>query len=291
MGSRSVQSIRVEHIHVGERHRKAPEDAVERLARSISEIGLRTPITVRVVDEMELDGEMVEGVPVLVTGATRLAAAGSLEWSHIDCFVDDCDEIDAELWEIDENLCRAELSEAEEAQHLARRKELWVQRKERENRVEQVVPAEVGYKKPPPSDKGFAAETAALTGETKQSINRKISRGEQIAPDVLKSITGTRWDKGVNLDILKKLSHAEQRQAFFRVKTIPGETFEDAYEFIHGGPPTAPKIAKPAVPLNDFETVDKQVSALMSAWNRAGKEAREDFLSRIERPVMDGRFA
>lgn len=48
--------------------------------------------------------------------------------------------------------------------------------------------------------------------------------------------------------------------------------------------------SKPAAPLNDIETTDKQVARLMSAWNAAGREAREAFLSLIDKPVMDARY-
>jgi len=34
-----------------------------------------------------------------------------------------------------------------------------------------------------------------------------------------------------------------------------------------------------------------QIAALVVAWNRAGKDAREEFLLRIERPIMDQQFA
>lgn len=44
---------------------------------------------------------------------------------------------------------------------------------------------------------------------------------------------------------------------------------------------------KPADALNEIEIKDKQVAALMSAWNKAGKEAREEFLRRIDSPLMD----
>lgn len=47
---------------------------------------------------------------------------------------------------------------------------------------------------------------------------------------------------------------------------------------------------KPADPFNDIEAKDVQVASLMSAWNKAGKEAREEFLRRIEAPVMDRKF-
>ena len=40
----------------------------------------------------------------------------------------DADDIERQLWEIDENLIRSELSPTEQAEHLAKRKELWGQR-------------------------------------------------------------------------------------------------------------------------------------------------------------------
>ncbi len=50
-------------------------------------------------------------------------------WEWIDCiFADGMTDIDRQLWEIDENLMRAELSPTEMAEHLAKRKELWDER-------------------------------------------------------------------------------------------------------------------------------------------------------------------
>jgi hypothetical protein len=40
-------------------------------------------------------------------------------------------------------------------------------------------------------------------------------------------------------------------------------------------------------PLNDFEVEEKQLAALMAAWNKAGMGAREKFLARIDQPVFD----
>lgn len=40
-------------------------------------------------------------------------------------------------------------------------------------------------------------------------------------------------------------------------------------------------------PLNDVEIIERQVDALMRAWNAAGPEARETFLDRIDRPTFD----
>ncbi|WP_425405856.1 hypothetical protein [Hwanghaeella sp.] len=49
----------------------------------------------------------------------------------------------------------------------------------------------------PGRPKGFAQDTAERTGETKQSVNRAVTRGERIAPDVLDDIKRTDMDKGV----------------------------------------------------------------------------------------------
>lgn len=117
----SMVSVRVESIVVGERHRALSEDAVQRLAASMKAIGLRTPITVRVVDDYVLpDGEVCDGVPLLVTGRHRLAAARALGWDHIDCIDADDDEITAELWEIAENLHRLDLTKEQRDEHIRR---------------------------------------------------------------------------------------------------------------------------------------------------------------------------
>lgn len=49
-----------------------------------------------------------------------------------------------------------------------------------------------------------------------------------------------------------------------------------------------PKPAKIAPePDDDFQAHERQVSALMSAWNRASPEARKDFMDRIDTPAFD----
>lgn len=292
----ALESLDVAAIETHGDRRAVQADKVDALVASIEKIGLKTPISVRYYSdrpEWAKPGETDDAL-VLIAGAHRLAAAKQLGWSKVECFVHyEGDEIDAGLWEIDENLCRSELTEAEEARCLAKRKDLWAAREEREaeaeSRVGKVFPPEIGNKKPPPAKKGFAAETAEVTGQSKRSINSKVERGTAIAPDVLDAITGGKWDKGIVLDILKKLTHAEQRQALFRVKNGASHSFEDACEFIKGDHPTAkPKpTPKPPAPLNDIETMDKWLAAGMNWWNRGSAEWREAFLARIDTPVLD----
>jgi len=117
-------SIRVEDIVVGERHRALSDDAVSRLAGSMKDIGLLQPVTVRIVDEMMLDGDLTAGVPVLVAGGHRLAAARQLGWSHVDCVEVADDDVTAELCEIAENLHRHDLTKDQRDQHIRRYAEL-----------------------------------------------------------------------------------------------------------------------------------------------------------------------
>lgn len=224
--SYEIRSIDVEDIIVGDRLRSPVDEWVSALASSIKEIGLQTPISVRVLDEMEIDGKVEVGVPVLIAGATRLAAIKKLGLAKIDCFVLSADDLDAQLWEIDENLARAELTTEEKREHLKRRKEVW---EEKLRQVAHDAPAVLsdGRKRGPQHQKSFAAATAEATGLSKSQINRLLA-----------------------------------------------------------DPKPKPQ-PKPVDALNDWEAVDRQVDALMRAWNHAGKEAREKFLEMIDKPVFD----
>ena len=103
-------------------------------------------------------------------------------------------DIDRQLWEIDENLMRAELSPTEMAEHLARRKELWGKRE---------VSGQVDPKPQGGRPTEFAGETAETTGVPKRSINRALSRAEAVPGDIRAIIKGTKLDTGVYLDSIK----------------------------------------------------------------------------------------
>jgi len=103
----------IHNIEIRERYRRSPLDeaVVGALAESIGKLGLRTPITV------VADGEDL----FLVSGRHRLEAARRLGWDSIDAFTvfDDPDGDEVRLWEISENLHRAELTVQERAEHIA----------------------------------------------------------------------------------------------------------------------------------------------------------------------------
>jgi ParB-like chromosome segregation protein Spo0J len=115
---RKTEFIRTWAIEVGNRHVRRTDEDVEKLAASMSSIGMRTPITVRIAESADSNGEMV---PILVTGHTRLLAAKKLGFDQIECFViEDGDEIDAEMWEIAENLHRSDLPALDRSEQISR---------------------------------------------------------------------------------------------------------------------------------------------------------------------------
>lgn len=93
-----------------ERLRALQPSTVDMIAESMGSIGLRTPITVR----------MINGKPHMVTGEHRIKAMQNRNETHIDAMVFD-NEDDARIWAIDENLARADLTKEERINHMARR--------------------------------------------------------------------------------------------------------------------------------------------------------------------------
>ena len=96
---------------------------VDMLRASIEQVGLIQPIRVRPA------GVIVRGLGEqgfqIVAGHHRVAAARALGWTEIDAIVDTAEHLQAELMEIDENLCRAELTASQRAQAIKRRKQIW----------------------------------------------------------------------------------------------------------------------------------------------------------------------
>lgn len=204
-------------IEIGERHRALCDDSVARLAASIADIGLRHPITVRVVDEMMVDGHLTSGVPVLVAGAHRLAAAKTLGWQHIDCIEIDDDPVTAELWELAENLHRLDLTKEQRDEHIRRYAELLGRQRQ--------VDGPMVHKPQGGRPQSVATEIAEKTGISRKTVTRAINR----------------------------------------------ET----------------RVQQPIDQLTDEEVIDRQVNAVMNAWNKASPEARAIIRDQIDTAVFD----
>lgn len=243
-----ILNVQIAEIKMLPRLRALSSERVIALKASLSEVGLLNPINICARPQ----GEMV-----LAAGAHRLQAARELDWESIPAVVMDVAEVDRMLVEIDENLCRSELSPAERARHEARRKELWTSKYDVERPSEAassptktgdrelggtICPTQLpeddrqggepwkptcedlgvdarGHRKSLQQKPGFAASTAAITGENKRVINRNVRRGEELGGETLNAITGTSLDKGFELDALMKLQPEERVELVNRAKT------------------------------------------------------------------------
>ena len=229
----TIETVPVEDVAIVGDRREVDEAAVCRLVESIKSIGLQTPITIWSRAAHDADGVEIDGYK-LIAGRHRLEAFRRLGESRIPAIIRDCDEIDAEMWEIAENLHRADLSKVERDRCIRRFAELIEKRDARDSEAR----AELK-----PSQN---AAVSNLGGRGNKGIPRKVAE-----------------ETGVSVDTVRRALN-----------------------------PPAPKPVKLADDaLNDFEAKERQVSALMSAWNRAGLEARDEFLSRIDKPIMDRGFA
>jgi ParB family transcriptional regulator, chromosome partitioning protein len=214
MGNPQTTDLRVRDIGLGGiacllGRRAIQSDAVDRLVKSIKEVGLINPITIRPNNTNGFD---------LIAGRHRLDAARKLKWESIPAIVlEGITADDAELVEIDENLIRASLSPAEEAAHHARRKQLYEKRYPETKRGAAGGRAKNNSAKPQNADlKGYAADTASKIGKSRDTVERAVRRGKKI-PDVA-DLAGTSLDKGDELDAFGSLTKEVQAELAARAK-------------------------------------------------------------------------
>ena len=132
-----IHFIPVNDIIVLDGRRDLNEGAVNLLMESIKEIGLQTPISVRLTDVPNSETGELEQDFVLVTGRHRLEAFKRLGKTEIPCIERECSDIDAELEEIAENLHRTDLTALERDEHIAK----WIRLTEERRQVAQNEPA------------------------------------------------------------------------------------------------------------------------------------------------------
>ena len=161
-GTQVVVSLPISAIFVNPTHPLDPDD-VQLLDSSIGVLGLHTPITVmRRKSGSNPKGEVTFDV---VAGHSRLAAMKKRGCDRIDAFVVDCDEIDARLWGIAENVDRRVPSVLEVAEKSAEFDRLLGQK------LEQVVQgAPPGGEQP--HDRGIR-KAAKRLGISREKVRRR----------------------------------------------------------------------------------------------------------------------
>lgn len=255
-----IRALPIDAIHRRKDARQVNDASVSALADSIAVVGLINPIRVR----------NVGGQWEVSAGSHRLAACQMLGLAEIECLVVTDDDLHAELSMIDENLCRNELSPSERAVQTARRKAIYL---ELHPDTAQHVAGGKARQETASENFSFAAATANATGQTERVVQLHAERGAKVIPEVIDMITGTKLDTGTYLDKLKRLSPNDQVTAAKRDLAIQRQQQKP--------------VSRAPEPQNDLEVKEKHVAALMTAWNKASPEAREEFLSRIDVAVFD----
>lgn len=251
-----VELIPVDQIHVGDRLRSVNPDHAALIAESFRTNGQMTPIEVRRDDE---------GGFLLVAGAHRLEAAKLAGIAEISAIIVQVDEDTARLREIDENLCRRDLSELDRATFLAERKAVWTR----------MFPETAVFKRKKSQTNlstigTFAEEVAERLGLSRRSIDRAINRHNALATDVRATLAHSRWaDNGSVLDGLAKLPPEDQRKAAQALTREEGPARNLAAAIAEFT--SRPKGAAAAEAAQEYDR-------LINAWRKARQAARRRFI-------------
>jgi ParB/RepB/Spo0J family partition protein len=136
--NRKIKPIATGAVNVNPKPlRSLNDELIKHLAASMERLGLMTPITVRYHEDIPSDDGVSTDSYELIAGRHRLAAAQSLGWEEIDAVEIECSDVDARLWEISENLHRADLTTLQRDEQVA----LWIKLTDK---VAQVAPVSGG---------------------------------------------------------------------------------------------------------------------------------------------------
>jgi ParB-like chromosome segregation protein Spo0J len=191
-------------IVVGDSRRPIDPSKVASLAESIKKIGLQHPVTVRKVGDQHQ----------LVAGFHRLEACKSLERGGIDCTVVNMTDVEARLWEIAENLHRADLSVIQQAEQLTE----WVKLSDKKKRIS----AQVGRKSKP---KAGRPESGTSAASRELGIPwEKVRRSQAIAgigPEAKKAAHAAGLEN--NQSRLLEVAKAEAHEQVAKVRQVSQE--------------------------------------------------------------------
>ena len=185
----------------------------------------------------------------VVSGQHRLEAVKMLGLEEIECFVTEDDETACRMWEISENLHRAELPQMERDKLVAE----WCRLVGKEVSFQHETKPQGGR------PKSGASEAARQLGLDKVDVHRAI-KVASITPEAQQAAheVGLADNRSALLEAASK--PAEEQAAYLRERAVKKEM----------------KLAPDM--LDDFEAEEKQYAAIVAAWNRAGQAARQRFL-------------
>jgi ParB family chromosome partitioning protein len=256
-----MSAVDVNLISTVGRIRSLNNAQVQSLVDSIAEVGLLNPVTVY-RKRITRSGIDVDGYG-LIAGAHRLEAVKRLGWPEVPVQIVELDELHRTIAECDENLCGTQLTPAERAEFTHRRK--WAYEQLHPETVNGATAERGRLRQVGEVNKinRFTADTATRTGQSERVVQRDAERGDKISEVALSLVKEARHlNTGAYLDKLKSLPVDDQ------IKKVQTDI-------------TAPRPARAQHPAADDDVTERQVAALMSAWNRASREARDEFLTKI----------
>lgn len=241
-------------ILVSERLRDVDDAWAEAIAASMEQKGQDTPIQVRRNGEGKLH---------LVAGAHRLEACKKAGVS-VRAEIIVCNELEARLIEIDENLFRHELNALDRAVFLAERKAIY---EEMFPETKHGAQGGRGGKKIENDIMSFSKETADRIGLTERSVQRAIKIAKNIPADIRQRLANTEIaDRQVDLLYLASLPAATQRKAVSLYIDGEARDIKTAVARATGNEEPEPTPA------------EKQLQCLLDHWARAGKTVQTKFL-------------
>jgi ParB/RepB/Spo0J family partition protein len=279
--------VKLADIAIGERLRGVVDAFINTIVQSTSTHDVIQPPVVR-------PDLLNRGKFILVSGLQRINAAHLRGKDEVLCRVAELTDLQAALWEIDENLVRAPLSPAEEAIFIDRRRELHEQIHGKAKALGAVAANAVMGRKHATAkmaDASFTADTAKKTGKSLRAIQRVVQRAAQNGRTDLARIVGTSLDRGAELDALPLVSPAtrdaliEQATAGIEVSAVQARKEQQKPTAQEESSNTAAALRQqssqtPGLVATYF--IDNDLSALKAAWNNASKAVREKFLEWID---------
>jgi ParB-like chromosome segregation protein Spo0J len=265
--------------------RTSRQTTLELLKDSIASAGLLQPI-------------VVDRSLRLLCGFHRLEACKSLGWQTVPAVVQNLDGAYAKLAEIDENLCRHELSALERGEHTALRKKLYQELKTSE--AEKAAPPSSPRPKkgkaakevdPEALAKAFLAETAQRTGRSRTQVAQDVKIGELDA-DVRTMLHETPLkEKKSELVALTKMPVDEQREAVARVKAGEAKSVRPKREAAEpkregAQSPTSLPAHPFAVTLLDLREITTTLERVVDGWPSGDNADYRELVARL-RSALD----
>lgn len=268
------REINIKNIKVGEGRRALNSGKVKELVQSIDALDLQTPITVRPVS---FTRGWKDPDYALVSGLHRLEAMKQLNRPTIVAFVMRDGKEMARMWEISENLHRAELTPLEQSEQVAE----WVRLAQQADSISVQVEQKKGRGRPF-GGIAKAARALLIKGNTAAAKRAKVNRAikiDKIHPDAKAAAKKAGLDKNES----KLLAIAKEK------------TKEDQLAKVHELSASKPKAteigAKEAERIERLLKQFRTSGGLQRAYNSLSDNGANSFIRQIKEERFASKFA